>query len=192
MISILDFIGNNYQRSTQIALALGTLGKTTYTERKYLADLVSTDFKSLNIPGVEIFFDDLSKIEIINYINKQNFNRTDYLKKDYENFKKYLQINSYPTHMDYIDSELAPDLIRFMKTKINNQKNKSYYTFLKKIGEEDLPYFTEQQIDIIDNISELLPIVRCDEMFILKKIVNDEILDLNMLIDPNNKVVLKI
>ena len=189
--TILDFIGNNYQRSTQIALALGTLGKTTYTERKYLADLVSTDFKSLNIPGVEIFFDDLSKIEIINYINKQNFNRTDYLKKDYENFKKYLQINSYPTHMDYIDSELAPDLIRFMKTKINNQKNKSYYTFLKKIGEEDIPYFTEQQIDLIANISELLPIVRCDEMFILKKIVNDEILDLNMLIDPNNKVTKK-
>ncbi len=187
-VTVLDFIGNNYERSTQIALALGTLGKTTYTEKKYLADLVETNFRSLNIPGVEIFFDDLSKIEMINYINKQNFNKVDYLKKDYENFKKYLQIMTYPTHMDYVNSEIAPDLIRFMKTKIDNKKNKSYYTFLKKIKEETLPYFKDEEIDLIDNVSELLPIVRCDEMLILKSILNNEEINLDAIVGYNTKV----
>ncbi len=190
-VTILDFIGNNYERSVQIALALGTLGKTTYTEKTYLMDLVSTDFKSISIPGVEIFFDNLSKIEMINYINKQNFNKVDYLKKDYENFKKYLQITTYPSHMDYIDSEIAPDLIRFMKTQINGKKNKSYYSFLRKIGEESIPYFNEKEILLIDTISELLPIVRCDEMLILREIINDKTLNLNSMIGYNSKVTLE-
>ena len=190
-VTILDFIGNNYERSVQIALALGTLGKTTYTEKTYLMDLVSTDFKSISIPGVEIFFDNLSKIEMINYINKQNFNKVDYLKKDYENFKKYLQITTYPSHMDYIDSEIAPDLIRFMKTQINGKKNKSYYSFLRKIGEESIPYLNDKEILLIDTISELLPIVRCDEMLILREIINDKTFNLNSMIGYNSKVTLE-
>jgi len=190
-VTILDFIGNNYERSIQIALALGTLGKTTYTEKKYLTDLVNTNFATLNIPGVEIFFDDLSKTEIVNYINKQNFNRPDYLKKDYENFKKYLQTDSYPKHIDYINSEIAPDLIRFVKTKINGKKNKSYYSFLKKIGEESIPYFTEKEMTFIDNISNLLPIVRCDEMIIIKELLNNDKLNLNTLVGYNKKVTLQ-
>lgn len=187
-VTVLDFIGNNYDRSIQIALALGTLGKTTYTEKKYLADMVESDYASLNIPGIEIFFDDLSKKEIIEYINKQNFNRSDYLKKDYDNFKKYLQIDTYPSHMVYIESELAPDLIRFIKTKIDGKKNKSYYSFLKKIGETQIPYFTDSQIELIDDISELLPIVRYDEMLILKDIINNNHLDLDLLINDTKKV----
>lgn len=190
-VTILDFIGNNYERSIQIALALGTLGKTTYTEKKYLTDLVTTNFETLNIPGIEIFFDDLSKTEIVNYINKQNFNKTDYLKKDYENFKKYLQIDTYPKHMDYINSEIAPDLIRCIKTKINGKKNKSYYSFLKKIGEEAIPYFSEEEINLLDTISELLPIVRCDEIIIIQDLLNNNKIDLNKLVGYNNKVTLE-
>ena len=190
-VTILDFIGNNYERSIQIALALGTLGKTTYTEKKYLTDLVTTNFETLNIPGIEIFFDDLSKTEIVNYINKQNFNKTDYLKKDYENFKKYLQIDTYPKHMDYINSEIAPDLIRFIKTKINGKKNKSYYSFLKKIGEEAIPYFSEEEINLLDTISELLPIVRCDEIIVIQDLLNNNKIDLNKLVGYNNKVTLE-
>lgn len=190
-VTVLDFIGNNYERSIQIALALGTLGKTTYTEKKYLIDLINTNFDTLNIPGVEIFFDDLSKTEIINYINKQNFNKTDYLKKDFENFKKYLQIDSYPRHIDYINSEIAPDLIRFMKSKTNGKKNKSYYSFLNKIGEESIPYFKADEIELINNVSNLLPIVRCDEILIIRELVNNKKIDLNSLIGYNNKVTLE-
>ena len=74
-LTVLDFIGNNYDRSVQIALALGTLGKTTYTEKVYLKDLVKSDFDTLNIPGVKICIDELAKEEIINYINRENFNK---------------------------------------------------------------------------------------------------------------------
>lgn len=190
-VTILDFIGNNYARSIQIALALGTLGKTTYTEKKYLTDLVSTNFDSLNIPGVEIFFDDLSKNEIVNYINNQNFNKPDYLKKDYENLKKYLQTDKYPIHMDYINSDIAPDLIRFLKTKINSTKNKSYYSFLRKIGEESIPYLNDEEVKLIDEISDLLPIVRCDEMLILRDLLNNNEINLNSLVNYNNKVTIE-
>lgn len=187
-VNILDFIGNNYEKSIQIALALGTLGKTTYTEKKYLIDLVSTDFKTLNIPGIEIFFDDLAKTDIIKYINKENFNKTEYLKKDYENFKKYLQVELYPSHMDYLNSEIAPDLIRFIKTKINGKKNKSYYSFLKSIGEDNIPCFTNEEINLINEISELVPIVRCDEMLILKDLVISGEININKFIGYNSKV----
>jgi len=189
-VTVLDFIGNNYDRATQIALALGTLGKTTYTEKTYLTDLVSTNFSSLSIPGVEIFLDDLVKVEMINYINKQNFNLSKYLKKDYENFKKYLQINTYPSHMDYINSDIAPDIIRFMKTKIDGNKNKSYYSFLKKIGEEAIPYFNESEVMLIDKISELLPIVRCDEILLINQAI-EGCINIDNLINYNSHVTSK-
>lgn len=188
-LTVLDFIGNNYDRSIQIAFALGTLGKTTYTEKTYLKDLINNDFKNLQIPGVKIFFDDLSKTEIISHLNKVNFNNAKFLKQDYLNFKKYLNKETYPTHMDYIDSEIAPDLIRFMKTKIQN-KNKSYYSFLKKIEEEGLPIFNDNQIELIDNISELLPLVRVDEYLIIKELLNNNLLEINKLINYNSKVTL--
>lgn len=89
--------------------------------------------------------------------------------------------------MDYVNSKIAPDLIRFMKTNIKG-KNKSYYMFLKKIGEETLSYFKDEEIDLIDNVSELLPIVRCDEMLILKRILNNEEINLDAIVGYNTKV----
>ncbi len=189
-VTVLDFIGNNYERSIQIALALGTLGKTTYTEKAYLSEMVRTNFNSLNIPGVEIFFDELAKVDIINYINKQNFNKTDYLKKDYQNFKKYMQVESYPLHVDYINSDIAPDLIRFMKSKINGKKNKSYYSFLKNINEDNIPIFTSEENELIDKISELLPIVRCDEILILKSLLEFNNIDDDKILGYNSKVTI--
>lgn len=189
-VTVLDFIGNNYERSIQIALALGTLGKTTYTEKAYLSEMIRTNFTSLNIHGVEIFFDELSKVDIINYINKQNFNKTDYLKKDYQNFKKYMQVESYPLHVDYINSDIAPDLIRFMKSKINGKKNKSYYSFLKKINEENIPIFTSEENELIDKISELLPIVRCDEILILKSLLEFGSIDNSRILGYNSKITI--
>ncbi len=189
-VTVLDFIGNNYERSIQIALALGTLGKTTYTEKAYLSEMIRTDFNSLNIPGVEVFFDDLSKVEVINCINRQNFNKADYLKKDYQNFKKYMQIDSYPLHVDYINSDIAPDLIRFMKSKINGKKNKSYYSFLKKINEDNIPIFTSEENELIDKISDLLPVVRCDEILILKSLLEFGSIENNSILKYSSKITI--
>ncbi len=185
-LTVLDFIGNNYDRATHIALALGTLSKSSYTEKEYLKDLVRTDFKSLQINGLEISFDDLSKTEIITHLDNTNFNRIDFLKKDFINFAKYLK-KECPTHMDFLDSEIAPDLMRFMKSMTSGKKNRSYYTFLKKIGYEDLPLFSDSQVEFIDNVSDLLPLVRVDEYLIIKELLDDN-LDLERLINYNSKV----
>lgn len=116
-VTVLDFIGNNYDRSIQMAMALGTLGQSSIIEKPYLMDLVNTDFKALNLPGVSIDIDSLSKEEIINYIKNENFNTKDFLIKDYQNFKKYLHLDTYPTHMDYINSDCSPNLMRLIKSK---------------------------------------------------------------------------
>ena len=185
-VTILDFIGNNYNRSVQIAMALGTLGQSTIMEKQYLVDMIRNDFVALNIPGVEIHIDALSKEEIIDYVRSTNFNTKTILATDYENFKKYLKKDTYPLHIDYLNNDCAPDLLRFIKSSISN-KNNSYYTFLQKIGEQSLPVFSKEQIKMIDNLSELLPLVRVDEYIIVNQLLNDG-LNIDELINYNSKV----
>lgn len=181
-VTVLDFIGNNYDRSVQIALALGSLGKTVYTEKAYLKSLINDNFASLNIPGLIIDIDELSKEEIIHYIDNTNFNKTAILKKDYENFKDYIKSDLYPSHMDYLNYDISPDLIRFLKSRINNIKNKSYYSFLKKIGEENIPIFSDNENDVLDNLEELLPLIRIDEFAIIKQLIDEHQYDKNSLL----------
>lgn len=185
-VTILDFIGNNYNRSVQIAMALGTLGQSTIMEKQYLVDMIRNDFVALNIPGVEIHIDALSKEEIIDYVRSTNFNTKTILATDYENFKKYLKKDTYPLHIDYLNNDCAPDLLRFIKSSMSN-KNNSYYTFLQKIGEQSLPVFNKEQIKMIDNLSELLPLVRVDEYIIVNQLLNDG-LNIDELINYNSKV----
>ncbi len=187
-LTVLDFIGNDYNRSVQIALALGTLGKTTYTEKAYLKQLIETDYGSLGIPDLKIYIDELSKKEIIRFIDNENFNKRSFLKKDYENFKKYLNNNSIPKHMDYLESEIAPNLMRFIKSKIGNKRVVSYYNFLKYIGEESIPLFTEDENNLIDLIEELLPIVRADEYLIINYLLNHNEINVEKIIGYNSRV----
>ena len=187
-LTVLDFIGNDYNRSVQIALALGTLGKTTYTEKSYLKQLIMSDYKTLDIPKLEIHIDELSKKEIIRFIDHENFNQKKFLKKDYENFKKYLNTDNIPTHMDYLESEFAPDLNRFIKSKISGTRVTSYYNFLKLIGEPDLPIYTDEEIKFINSIEEMLPIVRVDEYLILNHLLTHSDLVIEDLIGYNSRV----
>lgn len=160
-VTVLDFIGNSYKRSVQIALALGSLSENFIMEKRLMASLVKDDFEALGLLdyGVEIHIDDLSKEEILEFIDKENFNAKKYLQQDYFNFKKYIGTEYYPKHMDYINNDCAPDIIRFMSVKSDNKKNCSYYNFLKGIGEENLPLFDEEQIEFINYLSSLLPLV---------------------------------
>lgn len=187
-VIVLDFIGNNYDRSIQIAMALGTLGKSTIIEKAYLKEMVNSNFKELNIPGVSVYIDELSRQEIIHHIDNQNFNRKGFLKKDYQNFKKFLNIDKYPTHMDFLNCEYAPDLMRFMKSTIASKKNISYYNFLIKMEEENLPIFDEEQITFINGASDLLPLVRVDEYLIINQLMQYQEINLNDLIGYNSKV----
>ena len=173
-VTVLDFIGNSYKRSVQIAFALGSLSENFVMEKRLLASLVKDDFTALGLAdyGVEIHIDDLSKEEILEYIDKENFNALKYLKQDYFNFKKYIGSEFYPRHVDYINNDCAPDLIRFMSIKTRGKKNCSYYNFLRGIGEENLPVFTEKQIDFINYLSGLLPLVRVHEYQIVKLLLD--------------------
>ena len=173
-VTVLDFIGNSYKRSVQIAFALGSLSENFVMEKRLLASLVKDDFTALGLAdyGVEIHIDDLSKEEILEYIDKENFNALKYLKQDYFNFKKYIGSEFYPRHVDYINNDCAPDLIRFMSIKTRGKKNCSYYNFLRGIGEENLPVFTEKQIDFINYLSGFLPLVRVHEYQIVKLLLD--------------------
>ena len=172
-VTVLDFIGNDYKRSVQIAFALGSLSKNFVVEKKLIAALIVNNFEKIGLQdfGVEIHLDDLSKKEILSYIDQVNFNTKRFLGQDYENFKKYISSPSWPRHVDYLNNDYAPDLIKFMQSKIGGRKTASYYGFLKGIGEEDLPAFSDRQEAFIRYVSEMLPLVRPYEYLILQKLV---------------------
>lgn len=169
-VTVLDFIGNSYKRSVQIAFALSSLAENFVLEKRLMASLVRDNFTALGLSdyGVEIHIDDLSKEEILDSIEKENFNAIKYLKQDYDNFKKYINAECYPKHMDYLNNDCAPDLIRFMSIKIGGKKTGSYYNFLSGIREENLPLFTQEQVDFIGYLSGLLPLVRPHEFEIVR------------------------
>lgn len=187
-VTVLDFIGNNYDRAVQIAMALGTLGKTTYMEKAYLKEMIRTNFESLDIPEVKIEIDDLSKEEIINFIDKTNFNSRVFLEKDYKNFKSYINNGSYPTHMDFLNSDVSPDLIRIIKSTFSGSKNKSYYNFLKKIDEDTIPMFDDKQIAFINNMEDLLPLARLDEYLIIEQAIEEHTIDLKRIEGINEHI----
>lgn len=168
-VTVLDFIGNSYKRSVQIAFALSSLAENFVVEKRLMASLVRDNFAALGLAacGVEINIDDLSKEEILEYIDKENFNSIKYLKQDYFNFKKYINSEFYPKHMDYLNNDCAPDIIRFMSVKTQGKKNCSYYNFLRGIGEESLPIFSDTQIEFANYLSGLLPLVRPHEYEII-------------------------
>lgn len=172
-VTVLDFIGNDYKRSVQIAFALGSLSENFVVEKKLLAALIADNYSSIGLAdyGVEIHIDDLSKKEILSYIDAVNFNTARFLKQDYQNFKKYISASCYPRHVDYLNNDYAPDLLKFMQAKIGGRKNVSYYGFLQAIGEEDLPAFDERQEGLVRYVSEMLPIVRPYEYLIIQRVI---------------------
>ena len=73
-----------------------------------------------------------------------------------------------PVNVDYLNNDYAPDLIKFLQSKIGSKKNISYYGFLKAIGEENLPSFDDRQENFIKYASDFLPIVRTYEYLIMQ------------------------
>lgn len=177
-VTVLDFIGNSYKRSVQIAFALSSLAENFVLEKRLMRSLVSDDFRAIGLAeyGIEIHIDDLSKEEIMDYLEKENFNNINYLKQDYFNFRKYIRSETYPSHMDYLNNDAAPDLLRFMSVKIGGKKTVSYYNFLHGILDEEdaksLPVFTERQIAFSGYLSAMLPLVRQHEYLIVRSILD--------------------
>ena len=174
-VTVLDFIGNSYKRSVQIAFAMGSLAENFVIEKRLMKSLVKDDFSALGLEqyGVKIHFDDESQSEIIQYIDQENFNSKYYMEKDYYNFKQYINAEFYPKHMDYLNNDCAPDLMRFMQIKINGRKTGCYYSFLQGIEESNLPVFDDAQVAFIKYASSLLPLVRKHEYLVLHKLLDE-------------------
>lgn len=172
-VPVLDFIGNSYKRSVQIAFALGSLSKNFVIEKQLLISLVKDNFKPLQLEqyGVKINIDNLAKEDILKYIESENFYSLNYMKQDYQNFKNFINSASYPQHIDFLNNDYAPDLLKFMKIKIDGRETGSYYMFLKGINENDLPLFDDKQIRVIAGLSKLLPLVRKEEYIIAQKLI---------------------
>lgn len=71
-----------------------------------------------------------------------------------------------------MNNDFAPDLLKFMQSRIGGRKNASYYGFLQAIGEEELPSFDERQEGFIKYASEMLPLVRPYEYLIIQELLN--------------------
>lgn len=174
-VTVLDFIGNSYKRSVQIAFAMGSLAENFVLEKRLMKSLVKDNFTALGLEnyGVKIHFDEESQNEIIQYIDRENFNSKFYMEKDYYNFKQFVNAEYYPKHMDYLNNDCAPDLMRFMQIKINGRKTGCYYSFLHGIGESNLPIFDDNQVAFIKYVSSLLPLVRKHEYMALVKLLEE-------------------
>ena len=173
-LTVLDFIANSYNRSVQIALALGSLSKAGYADKRTRRNLVISDFSSLNIPGLRIHFDEESQKEILDSIEKTNLNSFAIIKQDYLNFKDYLKrtnTSRIPMPRDYLNNEVDADLLRFR----HKSSFQSYYDFICKAENPDhYPLFDEKEIKAFDSLSYYLPLVRDREYLILKKLREGE------------------
>ena len=166
-LTVLDFIGNSYKRSVQIALALGTLTKGGTTDKRTIGDLITDQGAQLDLPGVEIHFDRESMDEILASIEHTNFNTLKILQQDYLNYKAYLKLKpgEYPKHTDFLNAEVSADLLRYTK------KFNSYYDFLLRV-EESAPSFSEEEADIIRTLSWHLPLLRKEEYLIIRALMD--------------------
>lgn len=74
---------------------MGSLADNVVMEKRLMQSLVKDNFSALGLGqyGVDIHFDEESQQEIIEYIDKENFNSLSYLKQDYFNFKNMLTQN---------------------------------------------------------------------------------------------------
>lgn len=176
-VTVLDFIGNSYRRSVQIAFAMGSLSENFVMEKRLMQSLVKDNFSALGLGkyGVDIQFDKESQQEIIEYIDQENFNSFSYLKQDYYNFKKYVNSEYPPRHMDFLNNDCAPDLMRFLQIKIGGRKTGCYYSFLQGIEEENLPLFSVDQITFIKYTSSLLPLVRMHEYIVIRILLSGSV-----------------
>lgn len=163
-LTVLDFIANSYSRSVQIALALGSLKKRSFeVDKVSLQSMVISDFKTLNLP-IEIHIDEIAKEKILKSIENTKFNTRKVLAAEYHSFKKYLDLNEAPTHMDFLDNHASDMLVKYIRIY------KSYYKFLSAVNDNSY-VFDNEQLKIIDHLSFFIPLIRPYEFFIVRYLI---------------------
>lgn len=167
-LTVLDFIGNNYTRAAQIALAFGGLTKVGGTDPRIVTRLVKDPMKVIDLPSVVIEFDEMSQSEILESLAKTPLNGLRYLKSDYNNYKKYLiengEISSeeFPRPIHFLNASVPMDMMRFV-----NGNYSSYYEFIRAADPDHAPIFSDDQLKILATLTFYLPLVRNEEFDIL-------------------------
>ena len=154
-LTVLDFIGNHNQ-SFLIPIALSG---SRYYDRDSLKVQVAKDFE--DIPGcTHIYLESIVKEQILNQLERVNFNAIEYLKKEYFEFKKVLRGKT-PSILDHVYHDHAPDPVKFIA------KEKSYIEFVSKM-EKSNSYANDYVLGVIRSMDKMLPIKRINEFVIIK------------------------
>ena len=154
-LTVIDFIGN-HNKTFLIPIALSG---TRYYEKDSLKIQVHNDFS--DIPGCSnIYLDQIAKEDILRQLDKANFNSMEYLKKEYQEFRKILGGRK-PKLIDYTLYDSAPDPTKFVV------KENSYEEFGTKMEKEDLG-LRDYELSILRTLDKSLPIKRINEFVILK------------------------
>lgn len=165
-LTVLDFIGN-HNKAFLIAIAL--CGRKFY-DKDSLKVAVQTEFA--NIPGcTHIRLDEITKEQILQQIDQENFNSLRYLKNEYEDFK-LLNKGKRPSLVDFQSIDGAPNPIRYI------QYSKTYFGFCCLMEKNDPTIRSLEQnesfIKILRFIDELLPIKRIHEFAILRYLLQHQ------------------
>lgn len=154
-VTVLDFIGN-YNKSFLIPIALSG---SKYYDADSLRVSVQDDFSDL--PGcTNIHFDKKAKEQILNQLDKVNFSSINYLKEEYNEFKKQMD-GRVPYLVDYIIDN-APDPVKFIKQK------KNYPNFISCVEEKEVELFDENELKLLNWLSSLIPVKRVYDLVVLK------------------------
>lgn len=177
-LTVLDFIGN-HKKSFLIPVALSG---SRYHDRDSLKVQVFNNFK--DIPGcTNIKLDKIVKDQILNQLERVNFNDKKYLKQEYNEFKKTLAGRT-PIITDHLLFENAPDPIRFILSE------KSYNGFVSKVDKENsekTPHIEIQQL-----IDRMIPIKRIHEFVILKLLFKGYKVDFELAKKEIGKIVVNV
>lgn len=166
-LTVLDFIGN-YSKSFLIAIALH--GSRSVSKKTITHD-VRTGFR--NIPGPSnIRMDEISKEQILQQLERENFYSFTYLKEDYLSFKNALGGKLPFRLQDYLTLEGAPDPVLFFSKSVSGNRSRNYFEFISKIEKNNSSI---QQVikdnkfmEIYTALSQLLPLKRPHEFAILE------------------------
>jgi superfamily II DNA or RNA helicase/HKD family nuclease len=176
-LTVLDFIGN-HNKSFLIPIALSG---TKYYDKDSLKIQVSKDFN--DIPGcTNIKLDQIVKEQILNQLDRVNFNSMEYLRKEYNDFKNVLG-GKKPSMLDFIQYESAPDPVKFIL------KEDSYIEFQSKMENQKIETTSMEHIKVLQTIDKMLPIKRINEFVILKELLEKNSITYNLAKEEINKMI---
>lgn len=176
-LTVLDFIGN-HNRPFLVSLAL--MGNNAIDKESIKLSLANN---FANIQNAFIYMDEISKKRVLEALNKENFNSLKYLKDEYFNFKNFLGKKRIKL-VDFISYDDMVDPLKFISTC------KSYIEFLVKVEKDEelkLLGLNEQFLKAIRFIESLLPIKRVYEFVVLKYLLNEEFININITKDLLSK-----